>query len=1225
MPEGRKKRLDHRDYTVAIICPLEVELSAMRLMLEDEHAMLPPKAGDTNGYICGEMSGHNIVIGYLPYGSQGIGAAASVATHMERTFPSIKLRMLVGIGGGVPSDEYDIRLGDVVIGMPDRGHGGVIQYDLGKETLTGFQRKGHLDAPPTIWRDAVVRMRSDHRNKRKQQMWNFLSEAQSRGYSCPAPEKDVLFLNDSPHVPNQPTCAQCDKTRTVTRTSRDPYVPSIFYGLIASGDRVMKNAKKRDKISQELGGALCFEMEAAGSINDFHCIVIRGIADYADSHKNDDWHAYAAATAAACAKELLTYVAPVVARSPEPPKSEPTKFSNIPKLLVKDFVGRKAELQDIEEHFTSRVPDGPRIIIISALGGQGKSQIALEYCRRMKPVYKGLFWVNASFKYTAKRSFSEVAKALGQPVVDSESEDDQVQFVCDTLAEWEDRWLMVFDNYDDPDNFGEVMDFIPHGTEGDVLFTSRCQDLDRLGETINIPPLATDDGVALLLRSFRGVDVEKHRPEAEKIVKRLGGLALAIDQAAAYIRYRRLSVGDLRGFVELYEEQREKILTHTPDRFWEYGVFGKEKEAREKALSAFTTWEMSFQQLCQKYEKIADAVARFLTLSAFLAAIPINEWLFINHRDRKVPPDDWTSIFSLRAGYDGTVRGEGDDSAVPPPGSEDHVDWDTYKFWDLIHEGNQLSLVQEISRSSGQEGATFVFHPLIRDWLQLRQSPKERQNFTKEAMWVIVDSIIKFEKSTVVASVKQTLLLHIDAAMENDEKFSKKGCRIGEEMKGDDAGRDFATFCWQQGRYALSAKLWQIVRRTREVELGKEHKSTLAAMNDQALVAHEQGNYPDAEKLYREVLRLKRKVLGSEHPDTLVTMNNLGILLREESAYEESEQLHRKVLKIQQQLPNDHPDVLHSRVHLAAVLCDRGKFKEAEHIYREVLEIRKRVLGDQHEDTLVTRHNLGLALLHQREYAEAEVIYRDVLKIREEVLGMEHPETLSSRNNLAEVLNYQRKTEEAEALFRETLRSEEKVLGPSHPNMIRSRHNLAWVLEGQGRDDEVEALYRDVHKARTKLLGPEHPATLLTMNNLAVLLTNQGRFSEAEKLYKKTVAGRIKVLGRDHADTVASEEDYEWMREKRRIKEGRDPSPERRTPDTTPERSPDAPTKRKHRQPDTPTKRDENRIHRRKPAFGERRIPERGGGQYERSLMETVGLIVAVRSALRSFLKGDRY
>jgi nucleoside phosphorylase len=84
----------------------------------------------------------------------------------------------------------------------------------------------------------------------------------------------------------------------------------VHYGTIASGNQVMRSAVVRDRVSTELHGVLCFEMEAAGLMNSFPCLVIRGICDYADSHKNERWQPYAAGTAAAYAKEVLSVIPP---------------------------------------------------------------------------------------------------------------------------------------------------------------------------------------------------------------------------------------------------------------------------------------------------------------------------------------------------------------------------------------------------------------------------------------------------------------------------------------------------------------------------------------------------------------------------------------------------------------------------------------------------------------------------------------------------------------------------------------------------------------------------------------------------------------------------------------------------------------------------------------------------------------------------------------------------
>lgn len=308
----------YEKYGVAIICAMSFEMSAVRYMLDQEHPRLPNQNGDSNSYIVGELAGHNVALACLP-GSQGKGAAAVVATNMNRTFPSIRYRFLVGIGGGLPSDKHDVRLGDVVVSMPEGQHGGVVQYDLGRDTEDEFELKGFLWPPPSIVRGAVELMRSDHlvaQNKAE----HFVSAMLQRNprlsvYQSPSVESDLLFETNYNHPSSNSTCDGCDPTRVIDRPPRSFRGPEIHYGLIASGDRVIKSAVKARNFAQGIGDLLCFEMEAAGIASEFPCAVIRGISDYADSHKNSGWQHYAAATAAACAKELLSYLDPVQVRT----------------------------------------------------------------------------------------------------------------------------------------------------------------------------------------------------------------------------------------------------------------------------------------------------------------------------------------------------------------------------------------------------------------------------------------------------------------------------------------------------------------------------------------------------------------------------------------------------------------------------------------------------------------------------------------------------------------------------------------------------------------------------------------------------------------------------------------------------------------------------------------------------------------------------------------------
>jgi nucleoside phosphorylase len=301
-----RRRLRRGDYDVGWVCALPVELAAAQALLDEEHERLGQDVNDTNLYTLGRIGQHNVVIACLPAGQTGTNSAAAVAVQMKSTFKSIQFGLMVGIGGGVPSAEADIRLGDVVISQPHKGHGGVVQYDSGKTTPSGFERTGFLNAPPTILLNAVSKIRANHFIERGSLLEHISKLSNRPVFARDNAGSDVLFEASYNHVGGA-TCDLCSKERVVERQPRGNQIVA-HYGTIASGNQVMRDGATRDRISLEFGGVLCFEMEAAGLINSFPWLVIRGICDYADSHKNKKWQAYAAATAAAYAKEVLSVI-----------------------------------------------------------------------------------------------------------------------------------------------------------------------------------------------------------------------------------------------------------------------------------------------------------------------------------------------------------------------------------------------------------------------------------------------------------------------------------------------------------------------------------------------------------------------------------------------------------------------------------------------------------------------------------------------------------------------------------------------------------------------------------------------------------------------------------------------------------------------------------------------------------------------------------------------------
>ncbi|XDG06948.1 hypothetical protein ABKA04_006563 [Annulohypoxylon sp. FPYF3050] len=267
--------LDFNGYTVGWICAVGKELVAARSFLDDEHD--PPDhlpSNDNNAYTLGRIGRHNVVIAAMPVDQYGLVSAATVARDMVRSFPRVRIGLMVGIGGGAPSPRHDIRLGDIVVSSPSSNTGGVLQYDFGKTIQNKrFSMKGHLNQPPQFMLTALSMLGTEY---------------EINGHACGDSVTNII-------------------PRKNPDGGRDN--PTVHHGLIASANQLMKDALIRDTLSKEKD-VLCFEMEAAGLMNHFPCTVIRGICDYSDTHKNDLWQGYAAMAAAAYAKDLLLKIAP---------------------------------------------------------------------------------------------------------------------------------------------------------------------------------------------------------------------------------------------------------------------------------------------------------------------------------------------------------------------------------------------------------------------------------------------------------------------------------------------------------------------------------------------------------------------------------------------------------------------------------------------------------------------------------------------------------------------------------------------------------------------------------------------------------------------------------------------------------------------------------------------------------------------------------------------------
>ncbi|KAK6523821.1 hypothetical protein TWF281_001789 [Arthrobotrys megalospora] len=340
------------DFEIAIICAVKPEYDAVALLIDefwdnqgDGYGRAPE---DQNTYRTGRIGKYNVVLALLP--GMGKANAANVAGGFRSSFRGIEIALIVGICGGVPfHNGQEILLGDVIIS------GSLIQYDFGRRYTNKFRRKTtfseSLGRANADVRGLLAALSTDDGSELLEQRTLYhLKELQGRAqrrrkgkYDYPGADKDKLFessyrhkhhpsFNCNPcnncHADTDDTCdgamtgascseLLCDETHLVRRKRLEEKLqstgsaraseiqqPFVHIGTVASGDTVMRSSQERDRIAKE-DNIIAFEMEGAGVWDNLSCIIIKGVCDYCDSHKNKNWQNFASATAASAMKAVL--------------------------------------------------------------------------------------------------------------------------------------------------------------------------------------------------------------------------------------------------------------------------------------------------------------------------------------------------------------------------------------------------------------------------------------------------------------------------------------------------------------------------------------------------------------------------------------------------------------------------------------------------------------------------------------------------------------------------------------------------------------------------------------------------------------------------------------------------------------------------------------------------------------------------------------------------------
>lgn len=773
---------------------------------------------------------------------------------------------------------------------------------------------------------------------------------------------------------------------------------------------------------------------------------------------------------------------------------------HVPSVQVSRFVGREVALADMSQKFGPPLEPvtSPRIVVVLGMGGLGKTQFVLEYCRRAftSQRFRAIFWADASTPTALSHSIANISEFLpgsGKSFFDIAA---RTSFAKATLSRWSEPWLLVYDNFDQPGMFRKtpLQDYFPVGANGAIVIISRHAEAERLGPTIRLEIMSEDEGLDLLLRRS-GLEMNPENAlEGRSIVQRLGCLPLAIDQAGAYISARKLG---LQHFMDHYHERRVAVLNHIPE-LWEYKKrLGDAMD--DSSLSVFTTWEMSFQQVgmddIQKYKK-----THFLTISAFLNNQNVVEDLFrINFESSRYPPD-WMDIFSTNS------------------------EWDKYKFEDVLVELRNLSLIQSLDHKN-QDSCRFSLHPLVQDWLKLRRNDSSRQRFTKETIFMLTTYLSESRIDQYPLDTRQVTLSHLDACIQNDSEYLQEGDNLGTGSFRISATR-FASFYKRQARYKESKTLCQRVLGATEKELGPNGPDTLKAVSKLGNIYSKEGQYGEAESFYLRALDGQEKELGPDHPDTLQTILDLASGFFKKGQYDDAKPLFERALDAHERtLGDNHLRTLWSAMNLGMVLKKQGHYGRANGLYQRAIEGQEKELGDDHPETLKTVMNMASARLDQGDYLVAESLSKRVVAGREKHLGPDHPNTLRGIWNLARVYSALGKYELSGSLYLRALGGQEEQLGPDHPFTLKTVKDLARLRHFENRLDDAESLYKRAVQGLGAKSGNNHPNTLSSITGLANVYQDRGQFSDAQGLFDTALAGQEAQLGINHPDTLRTRRD----------------------------------------------------------------------------------------------------
>jgi len=650
-----------------------------------------------------------------------------------------------------------------------------------------------------------------------------------------------------------------------------------------------------------------------------------------------------------------------------------------PRLAL--LAGREEMLAAADDRLAGGEVPGPRVAVLHGLGGAGKTSAAVEFAyRHLGEV--GVAWqLPAEDATVLAAGFAELAAQLGVRQVAGGG--DPVAAVHSALAGYPGGWLLIFDNVPDQQ---AVQRFLPPAGNGRVLITSQSAVWPREW-AVPVPPL--DIGVAAVFLVDRTGDPASEA--AAELAGELGGLPLALEQAAAYVQATGTS---LAGYVSLFADRRADLLARG--------------EVSGHPADVAATLGLALSRL----EDQAPAAAGLLRLLACLAPEPVPATLLLAGAQAaaELAPGVAAAVGPLL----GDLVAAGDAVAALRRFSLVTTAGDGLV---LVHRLVQaVTLAQLPARAAGQwrQAAAALVAGAIPDDTDLPEvwpvcavlMPHARAvlDLSSGGIWQIADYL---GSSGSYPAARDLTRLIADAHRENDA--------YGAEHPDTLAARhNLAYWTGEAGDAAGARDELAAVLLIEERVLGAEHPATLTTRHELARWTGEAGDAAGARDLFAALLPTRERVLGAEHSHILSTRHELARWTGEAGDRAGARDEFAALLLIEARvLGAEHPDILSTRHELARWTGEAGDRAGARDEFAALLPIEARVLGAEHPDTLTTRANLARWTGKAGNAAEARDEFAALLPIVERVLGAEHPQTLTIRTNLADWTSKARKQSEA--------------------------------------------------------------------------------------------------------------------------------------------------------------------------------------------------------------------